>query len=251
MANKTAGDVCTKAAQAIGAYGSGQPLTDSDAQLLLDLLNSMLDEWSNYTLACYEILEQSAPLIPGQASYTIGPGGNFNMTRPLKILTDPGTAYTIDSNGNKYQMNVVPRDKWNQYGNTSDIITSNFPVVMFYDPQFPLGVINITPYPTLAYTMFWDSMLQLSEFSSLATLVSLPPGYFIAMWSNLAVYAKPFFLDGQLDPIVPALAARTLGAIKRTNQRELYAQYDQEIVSRAQVSYNPYLDSVGSVTASN
>lgn len=251
MSLLTAGDICLKAAQMMGAYDASTPLSAADGALLLDLFNSMMDEWSNYTLACFEVLEQSAPLVPGQASYTIGPGGNFNMTRPLKILTDPGTAYVQDGNGNNYGMDVVPRDKWNLYSNRSSLINSNFPNVLFYDPQFPLGVINILPYPNIAYTMFWDSMLQFGEFSSLNSLLSLPPGYNIAMFSNLAVLAKPFFLDGQMDPAIPATAARTLGAIKRTNQRELYALYDKEIVSHGDVGYNVYTDSAGSVIGVN
>jgi len=246
MSILTAGDIVTKALQMTGAYGAGQPLSAADAELGLDLLNAMMDEWSNYTLACYEVQEQSVVLVPGQNQYTIGPGGNINGPRPLKILTDPGTAYVQDSNGNNQGVEVVPRDKWNQYGNRSSIITSDFPNVLFYDPKFPLGVINLSPYPTLPYTLFFDSMLQLSEFANLSTLVSLPPGYNIAIFSNLAILAKPFFLDGQMDPVIPVTAARTLGAIKRTNQRDLYAQYDKEIVSRATVSYNPYTDSVGS-----
>lgn len=247
MSLLTAEDICLKAVQMTGAYPADLPLSDADGSLLLDLLNAMMDEWSNYTLACYEILEQSGALVPNQQSYTIGPGGHFNMTRPLKILTDPGTAYVQDGNGNNYPMRVVPRDIWNMYSNRSSLITSNFPNVLFYDPQFPLGVINVLPYPTLPYTMFWDSMLQLSEFSTLQTAVSLPPGYSIAMFSNLAVLAKPFFLDGNMDPVVPVIAARTLGAIKRTNQRDLVAVYDPEIVSHGSVSYNVYTDTVGSV----
>lgn len=243
----TALDIVSTAFQMIGAYGGSDPITDADSQLGLQLLNSLLDEWSNYTLACYEVTEQSVVLVPGQNQYTIGPGGNINATRPLKILTDPGTAYVQDSNGNNYPVSVVPRDKWNLYSNRSNIITSNFPDILFYDPQFPLGVINITPFPTLPYTLFFDSMLQLADLSSLSSQLSLPPGYAIALYSNLAVLAHPFLMDGQINPIIPAAAARTLGAIKRTNQRENYALFDPEIVSRAQVSYNPYTDSVGSV----
>lgn len=245
MALITAGDICSKAAQMMGAYDAMTPLSAADGSLLLDLLNSLLDEWSNYTLACFEVLEQTGLLIPGQGSYTIGPGGDFNMTRPLKILTDPGTAYVMDDNGNRYYMSVVPRDRWNLFGNVSSTITSDFPQALFYDPQFPLGIINVTPFPTNGYTMAWDSMLQLSEFSTLATLVNLPPGYNIALFSNLAVLAKPFFLDGQMDPAIPATASRTLGAIKRTNQRELVAIYDSEIVSKSNVGYNVYTDAVG------
>lgn len=249
MAIATAGDLCLKAAQMLGVYDAQTPLTDSDAQLLLDLLNSMMDEWSNYTLACYEILEQSVVLVPNQNQYTIGPGGQINSVRPLKILTDPGTAYVQDSNGNNYPMEVVPRDKWNLYSNRSNLVTSNFPNVLFYDPQFPLGVINITPYPTIAYTMFFDSMLQLGDFANLNTTVSLPPGYNIAMYSNLAVLAHPFFLDQPLNPAIVSTAARTLGAVKRTNIRDLYALFDQEIVSSAQISFNIYTDSPGSVVS--
>jgi hypothetical protein len=245
----TAGDICLKAAQMLGVYDAQTPLTDSDAQLLLDLLNSMMDEWSNYTLACYEILEQSVMLVPGQNQYTIGPGGQINATRPLKILTDPGTAYVQDSNGNNYPMQVVPKDKWNLYSNRSSLVNSNFPDVLYYDPQFPLGVINVMPYPNIAYEMFFDSMAQLGEFSNLNTTVSLPPGYNIAMFSNLAVLSKPFFLDAQLPPEIIQTAARTLGAVKRTNIRDIYALYDQEIVSSAQISYNVYTDSPGSVVS--
>jgi hypothetical protein len=247
MSNSTAGDICTKAVQMIGAYDASTPLSSADGQLLLDLLNTMLDNWSNLPLACYEILEQSAPLVPGQAVYTIGPGGNFNMTRPLKILTDPGTAYVQDSNGNNYDMRVVPRDKWNLYANRSDIITSNFPNILFYDPQFPLGVINITPFPTIAYTMFWDSMLQLSQFASLTTSVNLPPGYFMALYTNLAELAHPFFMDGPINPAIPKWAAKSLGDVKRNNIRDNYAAYDPEIVSRANLQFNIYTDTAGSV----
>ena len=46
-------------------------------------------------------------------------------------------------------------------------------------------------------------------------------------------------------------ASDKLGNIKRSNQRELYALYDQEIVARGSLSYNVYTDSVGSVTPAN
>lgn len=243
----TARDLITDALLMLGVYDTASPLTDADAEYGLRKLNQLMDMWSNMSLACYAVLEQSAPLVAGQAAYTIGPGGNFNMVRPLSILTDPGTAYVQDANGNNYPMSVVPRDKWNLYSNRSAIITSNFPNVLFYDPQFPLGVINITPYPNMAYTMFWDSYAQLSEFATLQTALSLPPGYELAIVSNLAVLLKPAFLDGPIDPIIPVTASESLGTIKRMNTRELVAVYDSEIVSRAQVSYNPYTDSVGSV----
>lgn len=235
----------------LGVYDSASPMTDADAQYGLKKLNQLMDMWSNMSLACYAVLQQSAPLVPGQASYTIGPGGNFNMVRPMSVLMGPGTAYTVDSNGNKYPMEVVPFDKWNMYANTSSIITSNFPCVFYYDPQFPLGIIDITPYPNTAYTMFWDSWAQLSDFTNLQTVMALPPGYELAIVSNLAILMKSAFLDGAIDPTIPVIAATSLGAIKRTNQRELLSDTDPMLVSRGSVGYNPYTDSVGSVISSS
>lgn len=228
-------------------YAPSETLTDPDAQQGLNTLNDMLDDWSNQSLATYAILEQSAPLVPGQQSYTIGLVGtpDFNMTRPLKILDGPGTAYVQDPNGNNYPMSVVPRDKWNMYGNRSELITSNYPDTMFYDPQYPLGVINVLPVPTIAYMMFWDSYLQLADLPALTTAFSLPPGYKRAVITNLAVCLKPYFKSAQIDPLIILEAKERLGNVKRTNGRPNVAIMDPELVSRSQISYNPYTDRQG------
>lgn len=247
MAETTAGNLIKRALQEIGIYGSSEVLESSDAQLGLDVLNDMMDSWSNESLACYAILEQSEVLIPGQGSYKIGIGApDFNMVRPLRIIEGPGSAYIQDGDGNNYLMDVVPRDKWNLYGNRSGIITSNFPNILFYDPQFPFGVINLTPFPNLAYTMFWDSYLQLQEFPSLTTLINLPPGYNAAIRHNLAAELWPFFGSGDLDKVVTYKALQSLGTVKRNNLRPLDALYDSEIVSRGGLQYNVYTDSSGS-----
>lgn len=246
----TAQDLIRVALNEIGIYGASETLRSDDAQLGLTVLNDMMDSWSNESLSCFCILEQTAPLISGQAAYTIGPGGDFDMVRPLRILEDPGTAYTLDSNGNKYPLQVVPRDKWNMYSNTSSIVTSNFPTVLFYDPQYPLGIINITPFPNIAYQMYWDSYQQLESFPALTTTISLPPGYNAAIRHNLAAELWPFFGTGELAQTVVYLASQSKGNIKRTNIRPEEAVYDSEIVSRSQVQYNWQTDSVGSVTPS-
>ena len=242
-------DLITRAYQVLGIYDPGEPLNSDDATLGLNVCNDMLDSWSNESLTCYEILEQSAPLVPGQQSYTIGPGGNFNMTRPIRIIEGPGSAYVQDTNGNNYQMEVVSRKKWNMYGNRSNVVTSNFPDVLFYDPQFPLGIISVMPFPLLAYTMFWDSYLQFTDFSSLTQTITLPPGYNLAIWTNLAGMLKPFFADGQIDPSIVSMAMVSKGNIKRSNMRIQATLFDNAIVARSGLSYNPYTDRVGSSTS--
>lgn len=243
----TALDVIRDSLELLSVYAPGEIITDADAERGLSVLNDMLDDWSNQTLATYAILEQSAPLVPGQQSYTIGlsGGANFAMTRPLKILDGPGTAYVQDPNGNNYPMSVVPRDKWNLYGNRSIQITSNYPDTLFYDPQFPLGIINVLPVPTIAYMMFWDSYLQLADLNSLTTAFAFPPGYKRAVVTNLSVCLKPYFKSAQIDPLIILEAKERLGNVKRNNERSNVAVMDPELVARSQISYNPYTDRQG------
>ncbi len=246
----TALDIITGAYGLLGIYGVGSAIASQDAQLGLSVLNDMLDSWSNESLTTFATLEQSFTLVPGVQSYTIGVGGTLNMTRPIRILEGPGTAYVQDTNGNNYPVEVVPRDKWNMYSNRSMLITSDFPTILFYDNQYPLGIINVAPFPTIAYTMFFDSYLQLADLSSLNTAISLPPGYAKALKTNLAGELHPYFADSQLSPVVIAQAFESKGNIKRSNMRDVTAVFDDAIVSRANVSYNPYTDSVGSSVGS-
>lgn len=245
MALPTANDIIQDSLELIQVYAAGEIMSSADAQRGLSVLNDMMDNWSNLTLNCYAITENSFTLVPNVNQYTVGIGGTINVTRPLKILDGPGTCYVQDFNGNNYPVEVVPRDKWNLYGNRSDLITSDFPDTLFYDPQFPLGIINIMPFPTIAYTMFFDSYLQFGDFSTLYSQLSLPPGYKRAITTNLAVILKPYFLKAQIDPLVVAEALKTLGDIKRTNMRPNVANMEPELVSRATLSYNVYTDRIG------
>ena len=237
----TALDLITDSFQKLGIYAPGDVISDADAQRALSVLNDMLDSWSNESLTCFEILEQSGTLQPGVAAYTVGSGGTFNVTRPLKLIDGPGSAYVQDNNANNYPIEVVPRSKWNMIG--SRAVTSNIPSMLFYDPQFPLGIINIFPVPTQPWTLFWDSYQQLGSFTNLTTVISLPPGYKKAIQDTLAVELHPYFLTTQINPIILEAASKSKGNIKRTNMRPIVAIYDPEIVSRSSGSYNIYRDS--------
>lgn len=240
----TALDMITDALQGIGVYAPGEPITAADSELCLQRLNTMVDSWSNESLLTYAILEQSGTLVPGQRQYTIGAGGNFNMTRPLRIIESPGSTYVVDANGNRYNLEVVPRNRWNLIGNL-DQVTANFPNTLFYDPQYPLGIINLYPKPNIGWTLYWDSYLQLSDFSELTTQLTLPPGYQAAIQDNLAVELWRFFKpdNAAIPPTTLAIASRSKGNVKRTNVREMLANYDPELVSRANGSYNIYTGS--------
>jgi hypothetical protein len=238
----TSGAIIKSAYQMIGYLASNETMNGGDALLGLDQLNKMLDSWSNEPQACFAILEQSFPLQPGLAAYTIGLTGGavIAQQRPIRIMEGPGAAYLQDFNGNNYRVDVVTKEDWNQIANRSSTTVSDIPDTLWYDPQFPLGVINIWPYPTLGYTLFWDSYQQLVDMSSITQQFMLPPGYELAIQSNLAIHLAPFCKNATVSTDVVKIAAKSLAAIKRANKRNNVAKFDREITKSGMPNFNIY-----------
>lgn len=226
-------------------YAPNEPLSGADVDLGQDTLNKMLDLWSNDRLMCYALTSQKVTLQPGKAAYTIGTavGADVNAARPVKIQEGYGAAYLTDSNGNNYPVDVLERNQWNQIANRSATTVSDLPQVLYYDPQFPLGIVNVWPMPTQAITLSFDSTLSLPDMPGATTQFSLPPGYELAIQSNLAVLLKPFLSGTEISKTVAAIAAKSKADIMRTNTRRNIAQFDRSIVGVGNRSYNIYTDS--------
>lgn len=240
----TAQDIITRAMKALGALGSGETPSAAEANDGLDAFNAMLDSWAGEELTSYQVLEQLVVLTVGKSQYTIGTVGtpDINNTRPTQIVQ----AYIQDSSGLRYLMKIVPRDKWNQIGQLT--ITSQIPNTLFYDPQFPLGVINLYPQPLEAWTLYFDSVLQQGLFTDLTTQLSAPPGYARAYVLNLALEMMNVGFHSMLAPAdLAALiknASEAKANVKRNNiaTREIIADYDSAIISNSYASYNIYSD---------
>ena len=239
----TVQDVIQDALEMIAVYAPGEPMNAADSARGLSVLNDMQDSWSNENLICFAIVEQQLTFVPGQRSYTIGTSGGADvaLTRPITLRKQPGSAYVLDNNGNIYGMDVITQAQWNMRGSRNT--NSNFPDVIFYDPQFPLGVLNFDPIPNIGYVAKFDSMLQLSDFATLTTAIQLPPGYKAAIGANLALWLADYYPSAIVTPSLRNKAAETKRVIKISNRRLDTAVYDPEITARAPGVYNIYTDS--------
>lgn len=232
-------DMIQDAFEKLGTYAVGDAISSADLKRAFSVLNDMIDSWSNESLSTFAILEESGPLNVGQQTYTIGPGGYFNVPRPLYIMNAPGSAYIQDSQGNIYPLDVVPKTTWNLIGQR--FVNSNLPDTLYYDNQFPLGIINIFPVPNINYTIFFDSYAAISAFNNPQQQITLPPGYKKAIQDNLAVELYPYYptADIPIETII-AIASKSKGNIKRSNLRQMVARFDSELVSRVNVTPNIY-----------
>jgi hypothetical protein len=71
-------DIISRALKDIGALEAGETPAPADAQDAFDMLNDMVDQWSNEQMMVFYKTEIIFTLTPGQTQYTIGPGGQIN-----------------------------------------------------------------------------------------------------------------------------------------------------------------------------
>jgi len=236
----TAQQLLTRAAKAIRYLGRTETLTAQDANDGLDTMNALLGSWDgeNYMSFAQETITHT--LTANTSSYTIGSGGNINTTRPDYITQ----AWIRDSNALDYQMRIVPQDRWNSIGMKS--ITSQIPTTMFYDPQYPLGIINLFPSPITAYEFRATAIIQQKQFSTLTHSLSAPAPYERAFVLNTAIELVMVGFHCGLDEKEYATlinqAAEAKANLKRNNIKEVISNYDDAIVSRSNATYNVYSD---------
>ena len=91
-------DIVSRALKDIGALEAGETPTPEAAQDAFDMLNDMLDQWSNEDMMVFNYTEIIFPIISGQTQYTIGPnpstanfiGASFTGSISGNILTVTG-----------------------------------------------------------------------------------------------------------------------------------------------------------------
>ena len=66
-------EIISRALKDIGALEAGEVPTPDAAQDALEMLNDLIDQWSNEGMMVYNVTEIVFPLISGQTHYTIGP----------------------------------------------------------------------------------------------------------------------------------------------------------------------------------
>jgi len=81
-------DIVSRALKDIGALEAGETATSDAAQDALDMLNDMLDQWSNESMMVYNITEIIFPIVPNTTQYTLGNGGTVGSSFTGSIAGD-------------------------------------------------------------------------------------------------------------------------------------------------------------------
>lgn len=183
----TATDLITAAYRRGRILGRDQVPSAAESADGLTALNRMLDTWWIDRLAVFQVQQENFALVVGASSRTIGVGGNFNTTWPLKIVE----GCFVRRSGVDYPVTVI--DDRVQYDKIRVKSNSGMPMALFYDRAYPLGTIYFYYTPDVADTIYLNSWKRLQTLAALVTPVVLPPGYEQLIVDGLAIKLCPEF----------------------------------------------------------
>jgi hypothetical protein len=229
MTITTAGDQINGALRLIGQLAEAEEPSAATANDALVALNQMIDSWSTERLAVFSTQDQVFSWLPGFATRTLGPTGDFVGNRP--ILVDDSTYFRDPSSNISFGIKLINQQQYN--GIAVKTVTSTYPQVMFVNMTYPDITMTVYPVPTKVLEWHIVSVEQLTVPAQLATNLTFPPGYLRAFKYNLACELAPEF-GVEPSPQVSRIAMYSKRNLKRINNPDDIMSLPYSIVATRQ-----------------
>lgn len=176
-------DVCTAALQELGVYQPSETPAPEDLAYALAKSNRLLDNWNAERAAVYNVGFTTYTLTPMLSPHTIGPSGTLTVPqRPVTVDAANLILNNVTPNV-RMPLDLVNDQQWNAI--SVPTLETTIPTALYYSPDWPNGALYLWPIPTIAYGLEIETRTVLSQVT-LATAISLPPGYLDAITLSLA-----------------------------------------------------------------
>ena len=165
-----------------GYLQDGDDPTSEQFANYLNRLNDLINLWQTKGLKLWLQSDLSVPLTAGQATYTFGPGGSVDMTKPLRVLQ----GYYLDTSDTKRPLLPLSRDEYTRLSNVVQLGALNS---YFVDKQQSVLSISfwLTPDTTAATgTAQLIIQQQVVNLVSLNDDMNFPQEWFMALRWGLA-----------------------------------------------------------------
>jgi hypothetical protein len=229
MTTTTAGDQINGALRLIGQLAEGEEPSAATANDALAALNQMIDSWNTERLSVFSTQDQVFSWLPGFATRTLGPTGDFVGNRP--ILIDDSTYFRDPSSNISFGIKLINQQQYN--GIAVKTVTSTYPQVMFVNMTYPDITMTVYPVPTKVLEWHIISVEELTTAALLSTPLAFPPGYLRAFKYNLACEIAPEF-GVEPSPQVSRIAMYSKRNLKRINNPDDIMSLPYSIVATRQ-----------------
>lgn len=218
----TALDIITDALTDLSVLADGETPSAALSSHALRTLNRLLNQYGSERLTMHSETRTETAIVASQASYTVGSGGNINITRPADFL-DVRYQDTSTTPDTEYPLHKLTDQEYRAEAFKDD--TQTIPEAWYYNPTYPTGTLYLLPIPTgTTLQVVTYHRAPVSEFAATSTSVSLPPGWERALVKNLALELSPSF-GRPPAPLLVFQARESLAAVKRANRRIVEMSY--------------------------
>lgn len=242
ITSQTALGIITDAMVEIGAYSPGEAISAAHAQLGLLRFQNQLNAWQADALTLNLQEREIFTLTAGTSTFTIGPGGDLSVTRPVNI---EGVNYLIPGTSTATEVPMGPMDNDQFMALSQKGLSSSLPQQYYYNntftPAAPWGEMFI--WPTVSQTV--NIVLYLPRGvdvpASLATFVGGPQGYAEAFMYQLALrLCRP--MARPVDPELALMVREVTANMKRQNVDPGLLGVDAALVPMSGGGYNILAD---------
>jgi hypothetical protein len=186
----------------IGAIAAGELLETNELNDALVSLNQMLSSWNT---------EGASLVARKRLLLAVAGGGPFVLSeRPVRI-----EAASVASGGIDSQLEIVDSAGWES--TPEKAAQSVYVRRLFCDYGYPSASVYIAPIPRLGGQLEMWIYVPLAQFTSLAQVIDIPPGYEIAVRYNFAMALLPEYPRSQVDPTLPTQAQMYKASIVQLN----------------------------------
>lgn len=199
----TRNDIIQESLELIGVVAAEEAPAAADVATAARSLNMMIKSWAAKGISLWRQTEGSLTATAGQASFTMGTGGDYPTARPLRI-----SSVRLSVSGIELPLQEVSRSEYFDLPNKT---SSGRPSIWYYDPQLSLGKIYL--WPTLATgvtaTLKFSYQRTPEDFDAAGNEPDFPQEWLECLAYNLAARLAPKF-GTTVGPEVAAIAIASL-----------------------------------------
>ena len=217
----TALTLITDALEELNVFQPGESIDNASAQSAFRILNRLIGSWAQQALLIPAQIREAFDLVANQASYTIGPDGDFDTVRPPNQQSVTGVNLVLTASDPDVEIPLARLTDDGYRLLSVKGLDSGQPAAFYYNPTFTamLGTLYLWPIPNVATNdIAIYTNRPLSTFADLTSTYAFPDGYGEALTYGLARrLAAPF--GREVSPDLLDKAVQSLATIKRSNAK--------------------------------
>ena len=200
-------DLITETFEDLTILAPGDAIRPADRDNALRKLARLFDNWNAELAAVYANSLVTFTLVPALQPHTIGPSASsptFTVTTNRPVTIDGANLVLTNVTPNVYRpMVLVDTEQFRSL--TVQTLSTDIPLWLYYNAEWPLGEIFLWPIPTTAYGLQLQYRITLVEIGIDDTL-TLPPGYRDAVTLTLGEMLAPSYPTAIPQPEAAARA---------------------------------------------